>query len=198
MRMDPFQTYRCYLALRLHFTTDSYDIVKQQGKVRATKEAFLKRKDLYAIGKISKTYTDEEIVNFLVSNFVSGNRWGGVFDAEAKATYIAWKKKIEALAYTFENEMQQFLEDNKMFTFEETEIFALQKNKHPYIIRAYLSKKVSIETLVILNKLYKFVPKFDAELEDQLVWPDISRMIKKYSPFLKINKEKYDGILRRL
>lgn len=198
MRMDAFQTYRCYLALRLHFTTDNYDIVKQQGRVRATQEAFSRRKDLYAIAKISKAYTDEEIVNFLVSNFVSGNKWGGVFDAEAKSTYIAWKKKIESLAYNFENEMTQFLEDQKMITFDENEVFALQKNTYPYIIKQYLSRNVSIETLVILNKLFNFVEHFDKNIDDTIVWPDLSRLIKKYSPFLKINKEKYNVILRRL
>ena len=76
MIMAPFEVYRYYLALRLHFTTDSYDVIKQQGRVRATRNSFLKRKDLLSINRVAETYSDKDIVNFLVANFVSGDRWG--------------------------------------------------------------------------------------------------------------------------
>jgi len=53
MIMQPFEVYRYYLALRLHFTTDNYDVIKQQGRVRATKNSFLKRKDLLSINRVA-------------------------------------------------------------------------------------------------------------------------------------------------
>jgi hypothetical protein len=96
MIMAPFEVYRYYLALRLHFTTDSYDVIKQQGRVRATKNSFLKRKDLLSINRVAETYSDKDIVDFLVANFVSGDRWGGVFDVESKERYQGWKKRIDA------------------------------------------------------------------------------------------------------
>ena len=75
MIMDAFEVYKYYMALKLHFTTDKYDVIEQKGKVRASRQAFAKRKDLFAINKVAKTYTDEEIANFLIANFVSGDRW---------------------------------------------------------------------------------------------------------------------------
>ena len=74
--------------------------------------------------------------------------------------------------------------------------FQVNNNEHPLILRMYLSKIVSIETLVILNKLNNFTDKLDIELKDDIMWPDVSRLIKKYSPFLNINKEKYESIVR--
>ena len=68
--MDEFSVYKMYIALKLHFTTDGYDITKRNGKVKASRQAFAKRSDLYSIKKISKTYTDEEVANFLIANFV--------------------------------------------------------------------------------------------------------------------------------
>lgn len=194
--MDAFEAYRCYLALKLHFTTDSYNIVQQKGRVKASRDSFMKRRDLYAISKMAKTYSDEEIVNFLVSNFVSGNRWGGVFDADAKQTYTAWKRKIESLSYMFRMDLRIILDNLEIDTFNPEVVFAVQKSEHPYIIKGYMSRQINLETLVILNKLYKFTDKFDREIEETLVWPDISRLIRKYSPFLKIDKEKYHGIIR--
>ena len=44
--MEPFDVYKIYLSLKLHFTTDSYDITKHKYAAKGRKETFLKRKDL--------------------------------------------------------------------------------------------------------------------------------------------------------
>ena len=197
MIMEPFEVYRYYLALRLHFTTDAYDVVKQNGRVRATKNSFLKRKDMFAIRKVAETYSDKEVVDFLVANFVSGDRWGGVFDTESKVRYQGWKKRIEAISYTFKKELDKavmFAEKNNI---PFTDLFISNNGQHPFIIKMYLRNDISIETLVILNKLNNFTDQLDLELKDDLVWPDTSRIIKKYSPFLEIKKDKYNEIYRR-
>lgn len=194
--MSEFDVYRMYMALKLHFTTDKYDVIKSKGRVRASKTAFAKRSDLYSIKKISKTYTDDEIANFLVANFTSGDRWGGVFDAEAGERYMEWKKRIESLTYIFEKDL-----DNLIFELEEKNLtfkdcFVVGKNDHPYIIKSFLRKTITLETLVIIEKLLPFLENFDRDIQDTIIWPDISRMIRKYKPFLKFDKEKYDAILR--
>ena len=43
--MMPADAYRCYLALKNHFTKDHYDYHKYRGKTRASNQAFYKRKD---------------------------------------------------------------------------------------------------------------------------------------------------------
>jgi hypothetical protein len=197
LRMSEFDVYKMYLALRLHFTTDAYDVIKQRGKVRASRKAFAKRTDLYSIKKISKTYSDEEVANFLVANFTSGDRWGGVFDSEAGERYLEWKKRIESLGYNFEKDLDNLLLDleEKNITF--TDCFKVEKNNHPYIIKSFLRKDISLETLVILENLINYLDNFDNNISDEFLWPDISRMIKKYKPFLKFDRKNYDAILRR-
>ena len=196
--MSPFDVYRHYLALRLHFTTDKYDVIQQQGRVRATRESFLKRRDLISITRVAESYSDKDVVEFLVANFISGDRWGGVFNSDAKDRYLDWKKRIESMSYNFEKEIRKIVtiadDNNKTFP----DLFTVHSNQHPAIIKMYMKGIVSIETLVILNKLNGFVTVLDTELKDDLVWPDMSRIIKKYSPFLNVNKEKYNGILTRI
>jgi len=197
MIMEPFEVYRYYLALRLHFTTDSYNVIEQKGRVRATKNSFLKRKDLLSIRRVAETYSDKDIVDFLVANFVSGDRWGGVFDVEAKDRYQGWKKRIESISYTFKKEVDKAAAyaDKLGITFNQ--LFYCNHGQHPFIIKMYLRNDISIETLVILNKLNNFTDQLDQDLKDDLVWPDTSRIIKKYSPFLEIKKDKYNEIYRR-
>jgi hypothetical protein len=183
--------------LRLHFTTDNYDVIKQQGRVRATRNSFLKRKDLLSINRVAETYSDKDIVNFLVANFVSGDRWGGVFDVESKERYQGWKKRIESISYTFKKELDKavLFADKNSITFDG--LFECNNGQHPPIVKMYLRNDISIETLVILNKLNNFTDQLDLDLKDDLVWPDTSRIIKKYSPFLEIKKDKYNEIYRR-
>ena len=69
-KVVPFDTYKCYLSLKNHFTKDSYDYHKYCGKSRATIQSFYKRKDRMWFEKISRQKTDQEILDFFVANFV--------------------------------------------------------------------------------------------------------------------------------
>ena len=196
MIMEPYDVYKSYLALKLHFTTDQYDVIKQRGRVRATKEAFFKRTDLFSIKKIANDYSDKEVVDFLVANFVSGDRWGGIFDSDSKSTYFSWKKRIESITYTFEKDLGKIaLEAEKIGSTNYSFLVSLN-NQLPKIVNLYLRHDISIETLVILNKLNNYTDELERLLSDNIIWPDVSRLIKKYSPFLNINKQKYYDILR--
>jgi hypothetical protein len=186
-----------YLALKLHFTTENYDVIAQRGRVRASRAAFAKRKDLYSIKKVSKTYSDEEVANFLVANFTSGDRWGGMFDSEAGERYSEWKKRIESLGYIFTNDLDRLIEELDASNMSFADAFKITKAQHPYIIKAFLRKTITLETLVILEKINPFLEKFDLELNNDIMWPDISRLMRKYKPFLQFDKEKYNAILRR-
>ncbi len=198
MLMEPYDVYRYYLALKLHFTTDNYDVIKNKGRVRASKQAFFKRKDLFAIKKIANTYADKDIVDFLVANFVSGDKWGGVFDTDSKTRYLEWKKKIESLSYNFTNEIKtiEMFCTAKNISF--TELFVSNKSQHPGIVKLYLSKLISIETLTILDVIENFSNQLDIQLKDDIVWPDVSRTIKKYRPFLQFDKVKFTNIVNSL
>ena len=67
--MMPADAYRCYLALKNHFTKDHYDYIKYRGKTRASNQAFYKRKDRFWFEKFARNKNDKEIEEFFVSNF---------------------------------------------------------------------------------------------------------------------------------
>lgn len=197
MIMEPYDVYRSYLALKLHFTTDKYNVIEQKGRVRASRQSFFKRTDLFNIKKIASEYSDSEVVDFLIANFVSGDRWGGVFDSEARSNYLSWKKRIESITYTFEKDIDKISFEAEKNQERFIDYFRSFNSQLPKVINMYLRSDVSVETLVILNKLNNYTNTLDQQLSDNIIWPDVSRLIKKYSPFLNINKKKYDDIIRR-
>lgn len=184
--MDAFTVYKTYLALRAHFTTDNYDIFEKQGRIRASKQAFARRKDLFSMEKLSRKYKDAEIVNLLVANFVTGNKWGGAFDTEAHDTYLVWLGRQERLNYMFNTELDAL--QNKSSNW--SDLLRSVSGNHPYIIRAYLGSQLSIETLTILDLITEHSIS-NLDLNDTIIWPSIQRIVRKYAPFLIFEHEQY-------
>ncbi|NDA79066.1 MAG: hypothetical protein EBY07_15090 [Actinobacteria bacterium] len=187
--MNSFNVYKTYLALKLHFTTDTYDVFEKQGRVRASAKSFNTRKDLFSIEKISKKYSDAEIVDFLVSNFITGDRWGGVFDASAHETYLTWLGRQERLAYQFNEDLLYLCNHSTKWS----DLLDCRKTSHPYIIRAFLGNHICIETLTILDVLSgKQITGLD--LNDTIVWPALKRIVTKYAPFLRFDDQKFRSV----
>ena len=92
--MAPFDAYREYLALKNHFTKDSYDYHKYCGKTRASLQSFYKRKDRYWFEKISRQKSDDEVRDFFVSNFVlcddPQTLWIGEIIRSGQTNYTRW------------------------------------------------------------------------------------------------------------
>ena len=189
----PFDAYKCYLAMKNHFTKDNYDYQKYRGKVRATNQAFYKRKDRFWFEKFARQKNDKEVEEFFVSNFVyttdPGTMWIGEMIKEGESRYIDWKKRIQSLSYIFKEEVNSLFDEKQL-----NEVFDCSKG-HPVILRSYLGKKTSLETLVICDRILGYRKDLDKKLNDP-VWETVSRKIKKYSPFLNIDVPRYKKILK--
>lgn len=191
--MVPFDCYKTYLALKNHFTKDNYDYHKYCGKIRATLQSFYKRKDRFWFEKISRNKTDKEIVDFFVSNFVScddpQSLWIGEIIRTGENNYKNWSKKIQSLSYTFKEEINLFNRDNF------NEMFEITGNRHPKILKEHIQGKISLESMIILDRILSFKNDFDKKLHDP-VWELVSIKMKKYSPFLNTDVFRYKQILK--
>lgn len=193
MKLDPFKTYSTYLALKNHFTNKTYNYFTYNGKVKANIQSFYKRKDRFYFEKMSRQKSDEEIVNFFVSNFAScddpQSLWVGQIIKEGEETYKKWMRRTQSLSYIFREEVSIF--NSKNFD----EMFKIESNKHPQILKQFLQKKLSLETMVIMNNILGYKKQFDKKLQDP-VWEFVSMKIEKYTPFLHTDSNKFKEILK--
>lgn len=194
--MVPFDAYKVYLSLKNHFTKDSYDYHKYCGKSRASLKSFYNRKDRFWFEKIARNKTDKEIESFFVANFVSCNDpqslWIGDIMREGDSRYTQWQKRIQSLSYLFKEEIESVF-SSKNFD----EMFKIEGNGHPKIFKQYLQGKVSLETMIILDRILAYKRNFDLKLKDP-VWELTSMRIKKYSPFLNTDVFRYKKILKEV
>ena len=195
MKVTPFETYQTYLSMKSHFTNPKYDFFKYGGKSRATMSSFNKRKDKYWFEKTSRKYSDEEVLNFLLANFVTTdnpqNLWIGEIINSGERNYADWMRRKQSLTYLFKEQSEKLLSENELQT-----VFDCSKG-HPVILKKYLGGEISLETLTIMEKVFSFVKDFDKKLTDP-VWETVSLKIKKYIPFININVYNYKKILKEV
>ena len=195
MKVTPFETYQTYLSMKSHFTNRKYDFFKYGGKSRATMSSFNKRKDKYWFEKTSRKYSDEEVLNFLLANFVNAdtpqNLWIGEIINSGERTYAEWMRRKQSMTYIFKEQSEKLLSEIDL-----EKLFSCSKG-HPLVLKRYLGGEISLETLTILEKVFSFRKEFDKKLQDP-VWETVSLKIKKYIPFININTFSYKKILREL
>ena len=191
----PFDAYKQYLALKNHFTKEKYDYHKYCGKSRATVKSFYKRKDRFWFEKIARNKSDKEVVDFFVSNFITctdpSKLWIGEMIREGEGRYTAWKRRTQSLSYIFREEVEIILANADLDA-----VFA-RTTGHPPILKKYLSGDISLETLVICDRILGYRNDYDKQLTDP-VWETVSLRIKKYSPFLNIDVFHFKKILKEV
>ena len=194
-KVTPFETYQTYLSMKSHFTNKRYDFFKYGGKSRATMTSFNKRKDKYWFEKTSRKYSDQEITDFLLANFVTTNTpqnlWIGEIINSGERTYADWMRRQQSLTYLFKEQSKKLLSEKEL-----EEVFNCSKG-HPPILKKYLGGEISLETFAIFEKIFSFGKNFNRKLKDP-VWETVSLKVKKYIPFLNINVFHYKKILREI
>lgn len=189
-----FQCFALYLAIKQHFTKSSYDYFKYSGKVTVKKETFFKRKDRFFFERLSRKKTQKEILDFFVANYVESpdptKVWVGDLKTTGEQNYLNWQKRILSLEYTFKQELKNLIEDQTIL-----DAIKVEHNRHPIVLKYYLKKQLSLETLIILDDLLKFGSKLN---DEDIIWKGIKQLMNKYRPFLQYDKSTYVTIIKEM
>ena len=189
-----FAAYALFHALKLHFTSDSYDYIKYNGKTNVTKTTFSTRKDKYSFYRLSRKFGLTELKDYYVANFlVSDVQWvGDIIGPDSEEIYKKWQKRIQSLTYTFENDIIKLLDRVN----DPNELLMVKKNQFPLLMQCAQQGDIAIETLIILDDIMNFFPMWQKEIYDDIVWPNFKMKCQKYKAFLHYDKEKYKQILK--
>ena len=190
--MTGFEVYKMYLALKLHFTSDSYDYFQYGGNAKASQTSFDQRKDKFFFVKLSRKFKDFELREFFVANFIAEDKvYPATLVREGAKNYADYIKRKESLSYRFKEDCEVLYDmcDNFDDLFNVTSV-------HPPLIKAQLGGKISIETLTIFNKIFQYVPQFDKQIKEEIVWKPLRNKVVKYDPFLHIDLGKYKKIVK--
>ena len=174
MMIPPVKTFQLYMAVKLHFTQKSYDVLKQRGHVKNTSQVDLdKRNDkglFYNFSKLAET--PKEMASILVANFAYGNVYPVEDVEKAKSLYHQWRRNRESISYIFRKDLSTIANAN-------VDWFTL-----------LLNRKITIETVCIMQAL----DTEDILNEIPTAWSTWRLKIMKLTPFVKFDKDKLTPI----
>ena len=195
-----FDVYKTYLAIKLHFASDTYDYYKYGGKVNAKLDTFTKRKDRYFFHKLSTKYGQDDILDFFVANFLSDSkRWiGNLLQNDGRSVYLDYRKRKESFAYHFKQECGAIVDDFSGRNISFDNGFSVPSGQHPRMLRLLIQRKVSYQTTVVLNHFLNFTKNWDKEITEKVVWPEISLKVARVKPFINFNATECKLIMKEV
>ncbi len=174
MMIQPVKTFQLYMAMKLHFTQKSYNVLTYKGHVKNTTQHDLeKRKDKGLFFNFSKlAETPKDMAAILVANFAFGNFYPMDDPQKAMKHLQTWKRTKESLSYTFTNDLRTIEESDKSW-------FTL-----------LLNQKISIMSVVILDDI------LEGKLKDEIpsAWSTYRMRLDKIRPFIRYDKAKLTAI----
>ena len=78
------------------------------------------------------------------------------------------------------------------------DVFNVVDGQHPRMLRLLLSGKISIQSVIIFDKILSFTNRWDKEINETIIWPEKSFKIAKLSPFVKVNLTKCKFIMKEV
>ena len=194
--MNGFDLYCTYQAVKLHFSSESYNFFQYDGKTRVSIDAFQKRRDKFLFHRLARKYRDNEMVPFLVANFVhSDDKFTKtLLEEESEEVFRNWKKITDSMSKVYQEDLIRICPDATQFN----DLFKVTDGQFPKLLNLYMQKEVTVETMVILNNLFNYIAIWDKKISDDIIYPKISRKIRKYGAFLSVNTEKYKELTKNL
>lgn len=185
--MNGYQAYQIYNALRLHYTSETYNAYTYNFKTNVSINSFEKRRDKYFFHRLAKKHSIDSIKDFYHANFIEGKSWIG--DMEEKC-YNERQSRLESLTYRFKNDI------NKLSDYDFDELCTCKEGQNELLNRLEQGD-VNIETVAIIDKLVNFINPLLPLLNDPLhMKKEKAMMVMKYKESLvNINREKIKNIL---
>jgi hypothetical protein len=69
-------------------------------------------------------------------------------------------------------------------------LFKSENGQVPLVVKLWMQEEISLETIVILNSMFGFIDRESQNISDTIMWPDMKRIIEKYTPFVYYNRNK--------
>lgn len=184
--MDGFKVWKLYMAVKLHFTTNSYNVFNNRGHVKGARDTFYARNDRFIFEKLARKFpTERDIIQYFVANFAYGNQEVVYEPSTGDSNLITWNKRKQSISQVFESDLHTILlhlEKNGM-----TEKHLYEGNP-PELFKLYLGGYITVETMVILNSFVDYLTTLKLQLN--LLWAEECRIIDKCKGFVKFDKDR--------
>jgi len=197
--MKALDVYQTYLAVKQQFSDSTYDYFKYNGKIRVNASNFNTRKDRFFYEKLARKFDGkpEELKNYFACNLRENPKvWiRELVGVRAEEIYTKWKGYQESLTYNLIQDVAKVEEAHPEGDL--ASLFLCEDGQHPILLNLYTNSVIAIETLIGFDILMGCFDRWNNEIDDTIIWPDIYLACQRYRPFVKFDSEALDVKFRR-
>lgn len=190
------KAYQMYLAVKLHFMSDSYDITKHRGRVMTNKAKFgeQNRENLYL--RFSDKFDNrQQMAQYLIANFAYG-AWGNTDivagTSEADKNFTEWNRRKQSMTQVFKNDLAKIRLHCETNEVDFNKDIQSKFPQIPNLFQLFLGNHITLETLIIIDRFNPFLDNWKQNLGN--LFKDEIRRIIKARPFVKFDESKVQPI----
>lgn len=185
--MTGYEAYCLFSSIKMHFNDEKYDFFKYKGKFKNSLQKYENRHDKILFQYLGKKPNTKSLI---LSNILNDDSiWvSDCLSEKARKISLEWEKTQQSMEYVYRTDISKLLDDfNENFKIT-------NKSNYPFIIDLLMKNKIKIETVVILDRLVNFLEVTDSKIRERIFWPGIYKKIRKYSPFIVVDKQIYKNV----
>lgn len=184
--MDGFKVWKLYMAVKLHFTTNTYNVFNNRGHIKGARDTFYARNDRFIFEKLARKFPSErDIIQYFVANFAYDNPEVVYDQVDAEANLNTWNKRKQSISQVFENDLHTILLHLEKERITEQQLY---NGNPPELLKLYLGGYITVETMVILDSFASYIARWKQEIN--LLWDVECRRIEKCKGFIKFDSER--------
>lgn len=179
--MNAYKAYKYYIATKAHFETWDYDLIKYKAKTSNTVESFVKRNDALIFESLSNKY-GESIGQYYIANFVERfDRF--IYDPHASdRIYTEWRLRRAHKDKLISKEILDL-------PYEHFPDIIKTGSQSPILLKEYISKNISAETIVALDSHFNFLDAWRKTIDKDFLWTSCGITLSKYRSFVTFNED---------
>lgn len=194
--MDGYKAYQYYMAVKLHFTKDSFDVFNNP-KVRCSYDTFDKRRDKSFFNSLARKYPkDHELIQYYVSNFAYGHKEVVYEEDESKQCFFEWNKRKESITKVLDDDINTIILYADKNRLNKNQVLEFTNGEPPCILSLYLGNHISVESLRIIDD-YMYLIDTWKQYSFISLWQDEIRRLYKLKRFVKYDKIKVGRSIER-
>lgn len=187
--MDGFKAYKYYIAVKLHFTTDKFDVFVNPN-VKGSRDVFESRNDRRIFENLARRFPkDFDLIQFFVANFAYGHDASVYSLGESDRNLTLWQKRKQAITQVFKADCDSIILHLEKSKLTEQNLYG---DRIPELLKLFLGGHISIETMCILENLYGYLTSW--KQNTNLLWEEECRRIEKCRKFVKYDPTKIEPI----
>lgn len=184
--MDGYKAWKLYMAVKLHFTTQKYNVFNNRGHVKGARDTFYNRNDRFIFERLARKFpTERDLIQYFVANFAYDNGEVVYEQADGETNLTKWNKRKQSISQVFESDLHNIILHLEKNSLTEKQLY--ESSGIPEIFKLYLGGYVTIETMVILDHYANYLAN---NSQINLLLGEEYLRIEKCKGFIKFDKDK--------